>query len=101
MIPGLVSRLSERVVSLTNTLQLLSDIVRVNSTTTTTVLATVTSPVVSGRAGSVFWLVNSSGAAITAVTTGNIATTCSIPNGCVATFVYSPSSLKWHVEKTL
>ena len=96
MIPGLVSRLSERVVSLTNVLQQVSDIIRVNSTTTTTVLTTILSRVVNGQAGAIVFIVNSSGNNITTLTTGNIAVAATIANGNMAVLVYSPSSGKWH-----
>lgn len=99
MIPGLVSRLSEEVISLTTTITPKRDIQRVTSTATTTVLVTITAPF--SNMGGVIYLINGSGAAITATTAGNINTTVSIPNGCVCTMVYSPSAAKWFVDKTL
>jgi len=96
VIPGLVSRLSERVVSLTNIVQVDSDILRVNSTTTTTVLTTLLSRVVTGKAGTIVFVVNGSGNNITTNTTGNIAVAATIANGNMAVLVYSPSSGKWH-----
>ncbi len=98
MIPGLLTRLSETVISLTNSIAPRSDIIRVSSTATTTVLVTIAGRFI--NMGGIMFLVNSSGGAITATTAGNIATTCSIPNGCMATFIYSPSSAKWHIDKT-
>lgn len=99
MFPGLVTRLSEEVISLTNTILPRRDIQRVTSTATTTVLVTVIAPF--SNMGGILFLINGSGAAITATTAGNIATTCSIPNNCVAVMVYSPSAAKWYFDKTL
>jgi hypothetical protein len=99
MIPGLVSKLSEQIISLTNSVgPLSSDCLRVSSTATTTVLVTLT-PRFSNE-NQICFLINSSGGAITATTAGNVATTCSIPNGNVATLIWSQSSAKWHVDKT-
>lgn len=98
MIPGFVSKLTEAVISLTNTISQKTDCIRVSSTATTTVLVTINPPFQNVNA--ILYLVNSSGAAITATTAGNIATVVSIPNGCMATLVYSKSSLKYHVDKT-
>jgi hypothetical protein len=98
MIPGSVSKLSETIVSLTNTVVPKTDILRVTSTATTTVLVTIRAPF--PEQSGILWVINSSGAAITSTTAGNIATTCSIPNGCHSVFIYSKSSAKWHVEKT-
>jgi len=98
MIPGTVSKLSETIISLTNTITPKSDVVRVSSTATTTVVVTINPPFPQNDAMMV--LVNSSGGAITATTAGNIATTVSIPNGNMCIFVYSKSSGKWHADKT-
>ena len=100
MIPGLVSRLSETIVlDLSGTLTPKTDVIRITGTTTTTVIATINAPF--ANMGGLLFIVNGSGAAITAVTTGNVATTCSIPANCVTTLVYSPSAAKWYVDKTL
>lgn len=98
MIPGSVSKLSELSISLTNSIIQKSDIIRVSSTATTTVLVTLL-PLFPNQGGICF-IVNSSGAAITTTTAGNIATTCSIPNGNMATFVFSKATAKWHMDKT-
>ena len=98
MIPGSVSKLSEVVISLTNTVNQRSDMIRVSSTATTTVLVTL-APLFPQNSGFCV-IVNSSGAAITATTAGNIATTCSIPNGNMCVLAFSKSSGKWHVDKT-
>jgi len=99
MYPGFVTRLSEEVISLTATITPRRDIQRVTSTATTTVLVTVNPPF--SNMGGILFLLNYSGAAITATTAGNIATTCSIPNLCVAVMVWSPSAAKWYFDKTL
>ena len=99
MFPGFVTRLSEELISLTATIVPKKDIQRVTSTATTTVLVTVTPPF--PNMGGILFLLNNSGNAITATTAGNIATTCSIPNNCVAVMVYSPSAAKWYFDKTL
>lgn len=98
MIPGTTSKLSESVVPLAVTIYPKSDIVKISSTAATTVLNTII-PAFSGFSGIMF-IANASGGAITAVTTGNINTTCSIPDGNVALFVYSRSLGKWLVDKT-
>ena len=99
MIPGTISKLSSVSISLTNSISPKTDIVRVSSTATTTVVVTIV-PAFPQNNGLLF-LINSTGAAITATTAGNIATTCSIPNGNMATFVYSKATAKWHVDKTV
>lgn len=97
MIPGSVSKLSERVISLTNSVQVASDIIRVSSTATTTVLTTLLSRVVAGQTvGGLLFLVNSSGGNITTLTTGNIAVAMTIADKNMAVLVFSPSSGKWH-----
>lgn len=98
MIPGQISKLSEQIISLANTVVQKTDVIRVSSTATTTVLVTLTPPFPQNNG--VCFLVNTSGGAITATTAGNFATTCSIPNLNVATFIYSKSTTKWYVDKT-
>ncbi len=99
MIPGSVSKLSENSISLTNSLIQKSDIIRVSSTATTTVLVSLL-PAFGVNFPTICFLINSSGAAITATTAGNIATTVSIPNGNMCTLVFSKASGKWHADKT-
>lgn len=98
MIPGTVSKLSESIISLANTITPKTEVVRVSSTATTTVVVTI-NPVFPQN-NQFMILVNSSGGTITGTTAGNIATTVSIPNGCMCSFVYSKSSGKWHADKT-
>jgi len=96
MIPGLVSKLSEKLISLTNTITQESDIIRVTSTTSTTVLTNIFSPVAGGLSGSFLVIINSSGANMTTVTTGNIQTAVTIGQNVSTLFVYSPSAAKWY-----
>ena len=98
-LPGTVSKCSEIVAALTNTMACKSDVLRINSTSSTTVLVTLTPPF-GGQFSCVMYLVNSSGGAITTTTAGNFATTCSIPNNNMCEFVYSKSAAKWHCDKT-
>lgn len=98
MIPGSVSKLSENSISLTNTVIQKSDIIRVSSTATTTVLVTLL-PTFPSQGGICF-ILNDSGGAITTTAAGNIATTCSIPNLNMATFVFSKAKQKWFMDKT-
>lgn len=99
MIPGSVSKLSEVSVVLTNTVIQRSDILRISSTATTTVLVTLT-PAFGVNFPVFCCIVNSSGGAVTATTAGNIATTVSIPNGNMCVLVFSKASGKWHPDKT-
>jgi hypothetical protein len=98
MIPGTISKLSEQIISLSNTVVQKTDVIRVSSTATTTVIVTLTPPFPQNNG--ICYLLNTSGAAITATTAGNFATTCSIPNLTTATFTYSKSTTKWYVDKT-
>lgn len=76
MIPGLTTRISEEEVSLETTITPKSDLLRITSTTSTTVLATIVPPF-AGFSG-MHIISNESGASITTVTTGNIATAITI-----------------------
>lgn len=100
MIPGIVSRLSESVVACATTIAPTTDVIVITSTTSTTVLNTITPPLGTSPFDNLLVIVNNSGNAITAVTTGNIATTCSIPSGNMASFIYSTSLGKWYMDKT-
>lgn len=99
MIPGIVSRLSESVVALATTIAPTTDVIVITSTAATTVLNTITPPLGNSPFNLILWIVNNSGNPITAVTTGNIASTCSIPTATVAELIYSQSLGKWLVEK--
>ena len=96
--PGLVSKLSEEIVSLASTITPKSDIIRVTSTATTTVLTTIVPPF-AGFSGQLI-LINQSGAAITSVTTGNILTATTIQDSRATTLVYSKGAAKWVVGST-
>ena len=100
MIPGIVSKLSESVVALATTIAPTTDVIVISSTTSTTVLNTITPAQGASPFDQLLVIVNNSGNAITAVTTGNIATTCSIPSGNMASFVYSSNLGKWLMDKT-
>lgn len=95
MFPGLTTRLSSEAISLATTINPKSDIVRVTSTTTTTVLATIT-PSFGGQSGILF-LVNASGNNITTVTTGNIIVARTIPVNMPIPMIYSHIANTWYV----
>lgn len=93
MFTGFVSKISEAGISLTATITPLSDLIRVTSTVTTTVLATITPPF-AGFSGITF-IANLSGGNITTTTTGNIQSAVTIPNNLITIFVYSQSLGKY------
>lgn len=93
MFPGLTTKLSEEAMSLTTTITPKSDLVRITSTATTTVVATIIPPY--GGFGGVLFLANQSGAAITSTTSGNILAALNLPNNQMCTLVYSKSAGKW------
>ena len=93
MIPGLTSKVSEQAVSLTTTIAPKTDVIRVTSTTSTTVVATITPAF--GGFGGVLVIVNQSGGNITTVTTGNITTAVTIGQNVAVLFIFSKSTGKW------
>lgn len=93
MIPGITSKISEELVACATTIKARTDLVRINSTTSTTVIATIT-PAFGGFSG-VMILTNESGANITTVTTGNIMAARTIPVNMPILFVYSKEEEKW------
>lgn len=97
MIPGTVSKLSEQNISLATSITVKSDIVRVTSTATTTVVATIIPS--GGGFSTVLFLVNDSGASMTAVTTGNIygTGTITVLDKRMAVLVFSKLLGKWLV----
>lgn len=95
MIPGITTKISESVVSLATTINPETDLIRITSTASTTVMSTVI-PHYSGQSG-VMVVVNSSGADITTVTTGNILTATTIGVSVAVLFVYSKQTSKWIV----
>lgn len=93
MIPGLTTKLSEELMSLEATISPKSDLVTINSTSSTTVVATINPPY-AGFSG-VLFLANRSGAAITATTSGNILAALNLPDSQLVTLVYSKQAGKW------
>ena len=100
MIPGIISKVSESVVVLATTINPTTEVIIVTSTATTTVMNTIIPPFGKTPFDNVLWVVNNSGNPITAVTTGNIASTCSFPDQTCSRFIYSNSLGKWFIEKT-
>lgn len=95
MIPGLATKISEELISLSTTSTVGRDMVHVTSTTDTTVLATIIGPSLGGFPG-LFVLVNRSGNNITTVTTGNIAAARTIPVDMPVVFTFSKLTSKWY-----
>ena len=94
MIPGIVSKMSEANIALAGTIKPTTDMVHVTDTTSTTVVTTI-SPVVGGFSQFLV-LVNRSGADITTLTTGNIATAVTIGQNVSTLLIYSKSQGKWY-----
>lgn len=94
MIPGLVSKLSEANISLATTIEARADVLHVTSTATTTVASTI-SPMTGGFSQFLV-LINRSGANMTTVTTGNIATAVTIGQNVSTLMIYSKSTGKWY-----
>lgn len=95
MIPGTTTKLSESIVAAATTIYPKSDLVHITDTTSTTVLSTI-SPPYSGFSG-IMVLVNRSGANMTTVTTGNIATAVTIGQNVAIAMVYSKVQSKWYM----
>lgn len=98
MLPGLTSKVSEVLVALTNTLTAKADVIIVNDTTSTTVLATILPPF--GGFGGCQFIINRSGADITTVTTGNILTARTIPVDIAVPVIFSMNLNKYVVGAT-
>lgn len=94
MIPGLVSKLSEANIALATTIRPVTDVVYVTDTTSTTVASTIQSA--TGGFGQLLILVNLSGANMTTVTTGNIATAVTIGQNVATLLVYRKQTGKWY-----
>ncbi len=94
MIPGTTTKISEETLSLTTSISPKSDLVRVTSTTSTTVVTTIVPPY-AGFSG-ILVLVNGSGGNITTLTTGNIQTAVTIGQNVATLFVFSKLSGKWY-----
>lgn len=94
MIPGLTTKISEELISLTSTISPTSDLVHINSTVTTTVLLTIKPPF--GGFSGIMVLVNRSGANMTTLTTGNIITAVTLGVNVALVLVYSKLTDKWY-----
>lgn len=94
MIPGLTSKVSEEGIALATSISPKTDVVRVNDTATTTVLATIIPPY--GGFSGILLLINESGANITTVTTGNIQAARTIPVNMPIVFIYSKRNDVWY-----
>jgi hypothetical protein len=95
MFPGLTTKLSESILPAATTIYPKTDYVRVEDTTSTTVIATISAPY-TGFSG-VLFVHNSSGASMTTVTTGNILTAVTIGSNALVVFVYSMTLNKFVV----
>lgn len=95
MIPGSTTKVSETVISLSTTVDAKADLLRVTSTTVTTVLTTLL-PNFGGGYSGVVLLVNDSGNPINLVTTGNIEVARTIPDNFLVPMVFSKLSGKWY-----
>jgi hypothetical protein len=95
MIPGLITKISEQAISLATTISPTADLVHVTSTATTTVLTTIIPPF-TGSPG-IMVIVNRSGANMTTLTTGNIATAVTIGANVAIILVYSVLTGKYYV----
>ena len=94
MIPGIQTKVSEEVIALTTTITSLADVSHVTDTTSTTVLATILAPL---QAFSILKIViNRSGANMTTVTTGNIATAVTLGTNVAILFTWSKLTGKWY-----
>lgn len=96
MFPGLTTKLSESVLSLATTIYPKTDLIHIDDTTSTTVLATIT-PAFGGGFSGVHILVNRSGANFTTVTTGNIATAVTVGANVAVVVVYSKLTDKFYM----
>jgi hypothetical protein len=95
MIPGLVSRSSEKSLALVDNFEANVDLIRISSTATTTQFASIMPK--SGTLGQMLCLSNESGATINALTTGNIlaASSLSLPASKMTILIYSKGLTKW------
>ena len=95
MIPGLTTKISEQDgFALATTIYPKTDLINVTDTTSTTVVATIMPPY-AGFSG-ILIVVNTSGASLTTVTTGNIATAVTIGQNVATLLAYSKSDNKWY-----
>ncbi len=99
MIPGITTKISEQIIALTTTIRPEADLVRVTSTASTTVVATII-PAFSGQSG-IMLFVNQSGASLTTVTSGNIQTAITVADAALVVMAYSHQTSKWIVGALL
>lgn len=97
MFPGTTTKLSETVVALSTTIEAKTDMLRVTSTTVTTVLSTIL-PNFGGGFSGITVLVNDSGNPINLVSTGNIEMSASrtVPDNFTMILCFSKLSGKWY-----
>lgn len=95
MIPGIVSKLSESNISLLPTISATTDVLHVTSTTSTTVASTILPK--TGGFSQFLVIINRSGANMTTVTAGNIATAITIGQNIATLMIYSKSQGKWYM----
>lgn len=93
MIPGTTSKISESYLACTTSMSPKNDLIIVNSTTSTTVIATVVPPY--AGFGGVMFLYNDSGGTISFVTTGNIHVARTVPDEFLVVLCYSNLLDKW------
>ena len=97
MFPGLTTKVSESILTI-DVLGVLSpktDYVRIESTATSTAIATIVPPY-GGFSGALF-VHNSSGGNVTTVTTGNVLTAVTIGSNALVVFIYSKTLNKYVV----
>ena len=93
MIPGLISKISERSIALASSFEATTDLIRVTDTTAGTTFATIVPKV--GIGGQLLFLANQSGAAIASLTTGNVLTATTLASDRLTVLTYSKSAEKW------
>ncbi len=96
MFPGTTTKASETVIALSTSIVAKTDIVRITSTTVTTVLATIL-PNFGGGFSGILFLINDSGAVMNFATTGNIErAVVALPDNFMIPLVFSKLSGKWY-----
>jgi hypothetical protein len=94
MIPGLTSKVSESLVACSTTISPKTDVIHINTTTATTVIATIMPPY--GGFSGILVVINRSGGNVTTVTTGNIATAVTIGENVATVLIYSKIQNLWY-----
>lgn len=96
MWPGFTTKLSEGLLVLATTVTFNKDLLHITDTTATTVLTTIMPAFGGGQFSGMTVVVNRSGAAVTTVTTGNVAKAVSIPENQSCVFVFSKLQNTWY-----